>query len=81
LIDDKYVVFKSATVFDLVAKKVVHFFDGGQVLTVEGPLVYFFSNKSSGEQGVFCFNTTTGKQERVAKLVRWAKTSQGSRPH
>jgi hypothetical protein len=73
LVDNRYVVFRSATVFDLTDKKIVNSLDGGQVLTVEGPLVYFFSNKSSGAQGVFCYNTSTGKQERVANLGegRW----------
>src|SRR6185436_1855957 len=45
LTDHRFVVFRSATVFDLVDKKIVNSMDGGQVLTVDGPLVYFISIK------------------------------------
>src|SRR5262249_50812676 len=53
VIGGRYVVLQSATVLDLTTKKVVHSFDRGQVITVEGPLVYFYSIKDGGEPGVF----------------------------
>ena len=66
LIDNRYVVFRSATVFDLLDKKVVNSLDGGLVLAVDGPLVYFISIKAGGPEGVFCYNTSAGKKEQVA---------------
>jgi hypothetical protein len=53
LIDGRYVVFKMATVFDLAAKKVVHSFDGGMVLAVEGPLgLLLYQQGQRGAGGV-----------------------------
>jgi len=67
LIDNRYVVLTaSATVFDLTERKVVNALDGGYLLTVEGPRVYFCSIAQGGERGVFCFDTTIQKRERVA---------------
>jgi len=66
VIGNRYVVFHSATVFDLTAKKVIHSLDGGRVLAVEGTQVLFFTLKVGGEPGVFSFDVATGKREKVA---------------
>ncbi len=66
VIGNRHVVFHSATVFDLAAKKVIHSLAGGRILAVEGTRVYFFTLKVDGEPGVFRFDTATGKREKVA---------------
>ena len=66
LIGGRYVVLQSATVVDAAEKKVVHSFDRGQVITTDGPLVYFHNIKDGGEQGVFQYDIGTGQRERVA---------------
>ena len=73
VIGNRYVVCQSATVYDLAAKKVVHAFEGGRVLAVEGSQVYFVNNKVVGEQGVFRYDAASGKREKVAApgVGRW----------
>jgi RNA polymerase sigma factor (sigma-70 family) len=73
VVGGRYVVFESATVFDLAAKEAAHTFGGGRVLAVEGGKVYFYANKEVGEQGVFCYDLGARKRERVAGLGegRW----------
>jgi RNA polymerase sigma factor (sigma-70 family) len=66
VVGGRYVVLQSATVVDVAEKKVVHSFDRGQVITVEGPLVYFYNIKDGGEQGVFRYDIGTGQRERVS---------------
>jgi RNA polymerase sigma factor (sigma-70 family) len=62
----RYVVLTSATVVDAAEKKVVHSFDRGQVVAVDGPLVYFYNTKDGGEPGVFRYDITLAKRDRVA---------------
>jgi RNA polymerase sigma factor (sigma-70 family) len=73
VVADRHVVLKTATVIDVTDRKVLHTFDGGQVLRVEGEKVYFYSNKVTGEQGVFCFDLATRKRDKVAEIGggRW----------
>ncbi len=73
VIDNRYVVFQYATVFDLVQKKVRYSFNRGHVLTVEGTAVYFHNVKDGGPTGVLRFDVATGVVDKVAEAGagRW----------
>jgi hypothetical protein len=71
VIDGRYVVLQSATVFDLAERKVRHSFAGGQVLAVEGTAVYFSSIRGDGPNAVFRYDVATGAAAEVAALGRW----------
>jgi len=73
VIDDRYVVFQSATVFDLVGKKVRYSFDRGQVVAVEGSTVYFYNIKDGGPTGVFRYDVAAEVVDKVAEqgAGRW----------
>ncbi len=66
VIGNRYVVYQSATVFDLAETKVRHTFDGGQVIAVGGTSVYFFSGKDGAPEGVFRYDVATGVRDKVA---------------
>jgi RNA polymerase sigma factor (sigma-70 family) len=73
LIDDRYVVFESATVVDAVENKVLRVFDGCRVLRVEGKCVFHYCTQEGADSGIYCYDITTGKREKVAGLGegRW----------
>src|SRR5262249_37738195 len=56
VIENRYVAFKSATVVDTVEKKVLHRFDHGEVLAVEGDRVYFTSWELGSRPDVYRFD-------------------------
>ncbi len=66
VVGGRFVVFQTATVYDLVEKRVRYSPDGGRVLAVEGTAVYYFNGSAAGPEGVFRYDTATGEAARVA---------------